>query len=69
MGDYEVAVSTDGARWHTVASGQFVNDQTEKEVDFTTTRARYLRLTALSEVNGNQYTSLAELTPLQAPLC
>ena len=69
VGNYEVAVSTDGARWHTVASGKFVNDQTEKEVDFTTTRARYLRFTALSEVNGNQYTSAAELTPLQAPLC
>jgi hexosaminidase len=61
---YEVAVSTDSVRWRTVATGQFVNDQTEKELDFAPTRAKYLRFTALSEVNGNQYTSVAELTLL-----
>jgi hexosaminidase len=65
-GDYEVAVSNDGTNWNTVASGQFANDQTEKEADFATTSARFLRFTVLSEVNGNQYASVAELTPLQA---
>lgn len=66
IGEYEVAVSKDGTTWQTVASGQFANDQTEKEADFAATSARYLRFTALTEVNGNQYTSVAELTPLQA---
>jgi hypothetical protein len=68
VADYEVAVSIDGTSWSTVASGQLVNDQAEKQIDFATTRARYLRFTALFEVNGNQYASLAELTPLQAPI-
>lgn len=64
VSSYEVAVSTDSVRWRTVATGQFVNDQTEKEVDFAPTRAKYLRFIALSEVNGKQYTSVAELTLL-----
>lgn len=67
IADYQVAVSTDDANWQTVASGTFPNDQTEKEVDFGPITARYVRLRALSEVNGNQFTSAAELTPLQAP--
>lgn len=67
IGRYEISVSNDGATWRSVASGEFVDDRTEKEVDFAATMARYLRLTALSEVNGASYTSAAELTPLQTP--
>jgi hexosaminidase len=67
VGEYEVTVSNDGTTWRSVASGQFVNDQTEKEIDFTEIPARYLRFSALSEVNGNQYANVAELTALQAP--
>lgn len=67
IGRYEISVSNDGATWRSVASGEVADDQTEKEVDFAATMARYIRLTALSEAAGASYTSAAELTPLQAP--
>lgn len=67
IGDYEFSVSADGTDWHSVAAGTFVNDQTEKEVQFDVSHARYVRLRALSEVNGAPTTSMAELTVLQAP--
>jgi hypothetical protein len=64
---YRIAVSNTGSTWRDVAAGTFVDDQTEKEVDFPITTARYVRLTALSATNGQAYASAAELTPLQAP--
>ena len=41
--------------------GTFANDMTEKEVLFSMTTGRYVCLVALSEVNGNPWTSMAEL--------
>jgi hexosaminidase len=64
---YRIAVSSNGSSWRDVAAGSFVDDQTEKEVDFPTSTVRYVRLTAMSATNGQAYASAAELTPLQAP--
>ena len=62
IGQYEFYVSTDGVNWGSpVATGTFANDRTNKQVSFTSTTGQYVRLRALSEVNGNPWTSMAEL--------
>ena len=62
IGQYEFYVSTDGVNWGSpVAVGTFANDATNKQVSFTSTTGQYVRLRALSEVNGNPWTSMAEL--------
>ena len=62
IGQYEFYVSTDGVNWGSpVAAGTFPNDATNKHVGFTSTTGQYVRLRALSEVNGNPWTSMAEL--------
>ncbi|MEU4425944.1 discoidin domain-containing protein [Actinoplanes sp. NPDC024001] len=61
LGDYargwELAVSTDGTRWRTVAAGQGVGQLTN--VDLRPTRARYLRVTTTAAA-GNWW-SVADL--------
>jgi phospholipase C len=65
IGQYEFYISQDGVNWGTaVATGTFANSASEKEVSFTTGTARYVRLRALTEVNGNPWTSAAELRVL-----
>ncbi|MBG6136604.1 discoidin domain-containing protein [Longispora fulva] len=62
IANYEVYVSTDGTTWGTaVATGTFANNTTEQTVTFAAKTGRYVRLRALSEVNGNPWTSVAEL--------
>ncbi|GIG61833.1 hypothetical protein Lfu02_62050 [Longispora fulva] len=62
IANYEVYVSTDGTTWGTaVKTGTFANNTTEQTVTFTAKTGRYVRLRALSEVNGNPWTSVAEL--------
>ena len=62
---YEFYVSTNGIDWETpVATGEFANTGTEKEVLFTKKTGKYIRLVALSEVNDNPWTSMAELNVL-----
>lgn len=59
---YEVYVSTDGTTWGAaVATGTWANSATEQSACFTAKTGRYVRLRALSEVNGGAWTSLAEL--------
>src|SRR4030067_580649 len=59
--DYEFYVSADGFTWGSpVASGTFANTKAEKEVRFTAKTGQYVRLRALSEVNGNPWTSAGE---------
>jgi len=58
---YEVHLSQDGSNWNQVATGDFVRDRTQKTVSFTPQCARYLRLVATSEVNGNPWSSAAEI--------
>lgn len=65
IGQYEFYVSTDGVNWGSpVAAGSFANDAATKQVSFTPTTGQYVRLRALSEVNGEPYTSMAELQVL-----
>ena len=65
IGQYEFYISTDGVNWGTaVATGTFANNSLEKEVVFTSKTGRYIRLRALTEVNGNPWTSMAEINVL-----
>ena len=67
--DYEFYVSTNGSNWGSpVATGTFANTKTEKEVLFAAKTGQYVRLRALSEVNGKPWTSMAELNVLAANL-
>jgi endo-alpha-N-acetylgalactosaminidase len=62
IGNYQVYLSSDGTNWGTaVASGTFPNTTTEQDVHFAAASARYVRLVALTEVNGQPWTSIAEL--------
>ncbi len=65
---YEFYASTDSADWGTaVATGSFNSDRKEKRVTFTAKTARYLRFVALSEINGADWTSVAELDAIGTP--
>lgn len=62
IAQWEFYVGTSTANWGTpVATGTFANDATEKEVLFTQKAGQYIWLRALSEVNGNPWTSVAEI--------
>lgn len=65
--EYEFYVSVDGKNWgKPVAKGEFKNSIQEKEILFDQeVIAKYVRFVALSEVKGQQFTSLAELNVLQ----
>jgi endo-alpha-N-acetylgalactosaminidase len=64
---YEFYVSTDGVNWGTaVATGTFTAGSTEQQVTFASRSGRFVRLRALSEVNGNPWTAVSELQVLQA---
>ena len=63
--NYEFYISSDGVNWGApVVSGTFANTGSEKEVSFALTTGRYIRFVALSEVNSNPWTSMAELNVL-----
>ena len=66
IAQYEFYVSASGPpfNWVMVANGTFATSQTEKEVPFAPVAGQYVRLRALSEVNGNPWTSVAELNVL-----
>ncbi|BBO82779.1 hypothetical protein DSCO28_33450 [Desulfosarcina ovata subsp. sediminis] len=62
IADYEIYISEDGNTWNDpVAEGTFTASHSEQEVSFTPTTGQYVRLVALSEVNGNIWTSVAEI--------
>ncbi|MCD4728621.1 MAG: discoidin domain-containing protein, partial [Pirellulales bacterium] len=50
-----------------VATGTWPNSPAEQVAIFPMQAGRYVRLRALSEVNGGPWTSIAELNILQAP--
>ena len=59
---WQFYVSADKTNWGSaVASGVFNADRTEARVMFSRTTGRYVRFVALSEINGNPWTSVAEL--------
>ena len=65
IGQYEFYVSADGVSWGSpVAAGVLLNNAVEKQVSFAAKAGRYVRLKAVSEVNGNAWTSMAEINIL-----
>jgi F5/8 type C domain len=65
IADYRFYVSTDGATWGTaVASGRFSNTSLESQVTFASKTGRFVRLRAMTEVNGRPWTTVAELNVL-----
>ncbi|MFD1616281.1 discoidin domain-containing protein [Gelatiniphilus marinus] len=62
IADYEIYVSDNPNNWgKPVASGTWPNSKDLQTVTFTEKRGRYYRLVALSEVNGNPWSSAAEI--------
>ncbi|KAL2815797.1 galactose oxidase [Aspergillus cavernicola] len=62
IADHQVFVSLDGTDWGTpVAYGSWWPDSTVKLSVFEPRRAQFVRLVALSEANGNPWTSIADL--------
>jgi hypothetical protein len=62
IADYQFSVSLDGTTWGTaMAAGTLAADTSEKTVRFTAKPGRYVRLVALSEMNGGPWTSAADL--------
>lgn len=58
---YAISVSTDGKAWTEVARGELKNTTSAQRVLFKSpVKARYIRFTALSEQNGQDYASGAE---------
>ena len=60
---YEVYLSLDGQEWgNPVAKGEFKNTTAMQVASLNTpTLGRYLKFVALSEINGNKWTSAAEI--------
>lgn len=61
--DYEVRVSTDGTTWsEPVATGSLISSRTPQRVIFAApTTARFVKVTALSSINGAPFAAIAEL--------
>ncbi|HEY5233238.1 MAG TPA: discoidin domain-containing protein [Verrucomicrobiae bacterium] len=68
--NYRFETSADGTAWTTnIASGTFANIQNNpslQQVTFAPVDARFFRFTALREINGNGWTSAAEISVLPA---
>lgn len=63
--DYELHLSLDNTNWESVAAGSWTSTKELKEVYFDGKKeARYLKLVALSEVNGTNFASCAEISVL-----
>ncbi|MDO5571494.1 MAG: glycoside hydrolase family 2 TIM barrel-domain containing protein [Bacteroidales bacterium] len=61
--DYKIQVSMDGKEWsETVNSGSFANNSSEKKVTFSKpVKARFIRFTALSSQNNQDFATGAEM--------
>ncbi|HMA62987.1 MAG TPA: discoidin domain-containing protein [bacterium] len=65
--DYEFYVATNDSVWgEPVAEGTWLDNSSDKIVEFTSQKAQFVRLVALSEVNDNPWTSVAELNLFKA---
>ncbi|KAJ2973974.1 hypothetical protein NQ176_g6295 [Zarea fungicola] len=58
---HEISVSTDNNNWQLVAIGNWPVDGLTKYSNFETVKVRYVRIKAVTEVNGNAWTSIAEV--------
>jgi len=67
VADYQFYVSQDPTAWGTpVATGTFGSSRAQQTVAFPKTTARYVPFVALSEINGQPWTSVAELNLVPA---
>ena len=67
IGEHMIYLSNDGQNFgDPVAIGTYKNDAFTKTTAFASTYARYLRLTTQTEVNGNPWSSAAEINILSA---
>ena len=65
---YTIYVSMDGVKWgNAVATGTWTKDTTEKELTFLGKTGQFVRFVAQAEVNGNPWTSAAEINILGVP--
>lgn len=65
--DYEFYISLDGNQWDKVASGSFARGSDVKKIVFeSAVTARYFKLVSLSEINGRDFTSAAEINAIQS---
>jgi len=62
--DYRIQLSVDGQSWgEPISEGTFADGQQEQRVIFSSPqRARYLRFTALSSLDGQDFASAAEIS-------
>ena len=69
IGQYSISVSMNGKRWSApVATGTWADDKTLKTAEFEGVRARYVRLTAMTEAgNRGPWASAAEIGLLHDP--
>jgi hypothetical protein len=62
VAQYSVYVSGDGVNWGTpMASGTFAKNATKKQVLFAGRAGQFVRFVAQSEINGEPWTSAAEI--------
>jgi len=60
--DYHIYISRDGVDWgFPVAVGKFVNSGSEQRVTFPPKTGQFVRLVALTTVNGNPWAAMAEV--------
>jgi len=67
MGNYEIYVSTNGNVWgNPVATGTLTyEDLGDKEISFSLVEGRYIRLVALTDTNGTNWTTALEINVLE----
>lgn len=66
IGAWTIEVSDAGYAWRTVAEGEWPNSRETQRVDWTTTEARYIRLTMRRAADGEPFASAAEVEVLFA---
>ncbi|MGD0383208.1 MAG: discoidin domain-containing protein, partial [Thermoguttaceae bacterium] len=68
IGDYEIYLSNDKSNWGPPAArGRFQNNAEKQTVKLPSpVTARYLKIVALNEVSGNNWTTIAELSIIPA---
>ncbi|KAL8939590.1 MAG: hypothetical protein Q9216_003270 [Gyalolechia sp. 2 TL-2023] len=67
IGQHTIEISLDGTTFTKVASGTYLDDSSLKSTPFTTTPARYVRLSAQTEAGGRgPWTSAAEINVLSS---
>jgi hypothetical protein len=62
--NFAIYVSMDGKDWTEVIRGEFAKTKKEQSIEFAPVSARYISLVSLSEVNGREWATVAEINVL-----